>query len=178
MTANGQALDVTPADRLREKLDDPRVAESLNSLLEHADLLAILVSGLDAMVRRSDTLSDNLTSAIGEFKGDAKGAAPSIESMKAMAGGFAQSLGPLFFSLVGAAPAINELLASRLTDPEATKVLAKLGDALVEGKVAADQDRNVPKGFFGILRAAKDPDVGRGVGFLLQVAKAFGRELR
>ena len=153
------------------------MAESLNSLLEHADLLAILVSGLDGLVRRSDTLSDNITSAIGEFKGDAKGSVPSVESMKEMVGGLSQSLGPLFFSLVAAAPAINELLA-KLTDPEATKVLAKLGDALVEGKAAADRNPNGSKGFFGILRTARDPDVTRGVGFLLQVAKSFGRQLK
>lgn len=178
MTANGQALEVSPADRLREKLDDPQVAASLDTLLEHADLLAILVTGLDGLVRRGDTLSDNLTSTIAEFTDGAKGAIPSVESMKDVVGGFAQTLGPLFVTLVGAAPAINELLASRLTDPEATKVLVTLGDALVEGKAAADRDRNGPRGFFGILKAAKDPDVTRGLGFLLQVAKAFGSRLR
>lgn len=177
MTANGQVLDMSPSEQVRAKLDDPRVAESLNNLLEHADLLAILVSGLDGLVRRSDEISDSLASAISEFKGGAKGSAPSIESMKDMAGGFGQSLGPLLLALAGAAPAISELLTSRLTDPEATKVLVQLGDALVEGKTASDAHPNGPKGFFGILKAAKDPDVARGVGFLLQVAKAFGRQL-
>ncbi len=41
MTANGQVLAISPADQLRERLDDPQVAASLNGLLDHADLLAI-----------------------------------------------------------------------------------------------------------------------------------------
>ena len=59
MGASGQAttpvLDSVngagPADAVRERLDDPRVAEALTTLLDHADLLAVLVSGLDGFVR-------------------------------------------------------------------------------------------------------------------------------
>lgn len=41
MTANGQAIAISPADALRDRLDDPEIANSLNNLLDHADLLAI-----------------------------------------------------------------------------------------------------------------------------------------
>ena len=52
MGASGQAttpvLDSVngagPADAVRDRLDDPRVAEALTTLLDHADLLAVLVS--------------------------------------------------------------------------------------------------------------------------------------
>ncbi|HYO01947.1 MAG TPA: DUF1641 domain-containing protein [Mycobacterium sp.] len=181
MTANGQALKLSPADQVREKLDDPRVAESLNDLLEHADLLAILVSGLDGLVRRSDTLGDNLTSAIGEFKGLNNGTKgiPGIESLKSVdLAGLAASFATLSDKVVGATPAINSLLESRLTDPQAVEVLAQLGEALVEAKTAAARNADGPKGLFGILKATRDPDVVRGFGFLLQVAKSFGRQLR
>ncbi|WP_137146802.1 DUF1641 domain-containing protein [Mycolicibacterium sp. CR10] len=184
MTANGQVLEASPADQVRAKLDDPRVAESLNNLLEHADLLAVLVSGLDGLVRRSDVISDSLTSAIGEFKGDATSDAvtrsiPGIDALKSVdLAGLAESFATLANKLVGATPAINSLLDSRLTDPQATEVLGQLGEALVDAKAAIAQSPAGPKGFFGILKAAKDPDVARGLGFLLQVAKAFGRQLR
>ncbi len=184
MTANGQALELSPADRVREKLDDPRVAESLNNLLDHADLLAILVTGLDGLVRRSDTLSDSLTSALSEFKGDVKGssltqAIPGIDSLKSVdLAGLAESFATLSDKVIGATPALNFLLESRLTDPQATEVLAQLGEALVEAKAAAARNADGPKGVFGILKATRDPDVARGVGFLLQVAKSFGRQLR
>lgn len=183
MTSNGQALKPSPADQVRAKLDDPRVAESLNDLLEHADLLAVLVSGLDGLVRRSDTLGDNITSAIGEFKGLNGGAngssIPGIDSLKSVdLAGLAASFATLSNKVVGATPALNSLLESRLTDPQAVEVLAQLGAALVEAKTATARQPNGPKGLFGILKATKDPDVARGVGFLLQVAKAFGRQLK
>nr|7UTD_Q Chain Q, Type 2 [NiFe]-hydrogenase Huc membrane adapter subunit [Mycolicibacterium smegmatis MC2 155]7UTD_R Chain R, Type 2 [NiFe]-hydrogenase Huc membrane adapter subunit [Mycolicibacterium smegmatis MC2 155]7UTD_S Chain S, Type 2 [NiFe]-hydrogenase Huc membrane adapter subunit [Mycolicibacterium smegmatis MC2 155]7UTD_T Chain T, Type 2 [NiFe]-hydrogenase Huc membrane adapter subunit [Mycolicibacterium smegmatis MC2 155] len=58
----------SPVDGIRRRLDDPQVAEALNSLLDHADLLAVLVKGLDGFVRRGDDIANNLTSAIGELK--------------------------------------------------------------------------------------------------------------
>ena len=183
MTANGQVLQLSPADQVREKLDDPRVAASLNDLLEHADLLAILVSGLDGLVRRSDQIGDSLTSAIGEFKTDAKGSSlaqsiPGIDALKSVdLAGLAGSFATLSDRVIGATPALDSLLSSSLTDPQAAEVLAQLGDALVEAKAATARNPHGPKGLFGILKATKDPDVARGLGFLLQVAKAFGRQL-
>ncbi len=184
MTANVQALATSPADQVRAKLDDPRVAASLNDLLEHADLLAILVSGLDGLVRRSDEISESLTAAIGELKSDANGASitqsiPGVEALRAVdLAGLAGSFATLSDKVIGATPALDSLLSSRLTDPQATEVLTQLGDALVEAKSATARNAEGPKGFFGMLKAMKDPDVARGLGFMLQVAKSFGRQLR
>ena len=91
-----------------------------------------------------------------------------------MAGSFAT----LSDKVIGATPALDSLLSSRLTDPQATEVLTQLGDALVEAKSATARNAEGPKGFFGMLKAMKDPDVARGLGFMLQVAKSFGRQLR
>jgi len=172
MAANGQVLQVSPADQVRAKLDDPRVAAALNDLLEHAELLAILVSGLDGLVRRSDEISASLTSAIGDVTGAANAPLKSVDLA-----GLADSFAALSGTMIDAAPALNSLLGSSLTDPQAAEVLAQLGAALVEAKTAHARNPEGPKGFFGILKSAKDPDVARGLGFMLQVAKAFGRQL-
>lgn len=179
MTANGQMVTISPADYLRERLDDPAVAASLNSLLDHADLLAILVSGLDGMIRRGDEIGASLTSAVEELKGGmAPGAMPGIESLKSVdLQGLAASLASLSGALVNATPALNTVLASRLTDPEAADVLAQLGQALVNGKAAAKADPGGPKGVFGLWRVSKDKDIIRGLGFMIQVARAFGKSL-
>ncbi|CAN5760298.1 DUF1641 domain-containing protein [soil metagenome] len=174
MTANGQVVELSPSDRLRARLDDPVVASSLDTLLQHADLVAVLLTGLDGLVRRSDTIGDSLTSAIGEFKGDFTGA----DLFKGVDfAGLARSLVSLSDKLVGATPAINTLLASPLTDPQAAEVLGQLGQALVDGKAAAAQNPEGPKGVFALLKLTKDKDVTRGLGFLIQVARAFGRQL-
>ncbi|KAA0081924.1 DUF1641 domain-containing protein [Mycolicibacterium sp. P9-64] len=179
MTANGQVMAISPADALRDRLDDPRIAESLNNLLDHADLLAILVTGLDGLLRRGDEIGDSLASAVGELRGSSLAATiPGVESLKDVdLHGLAGSLASLSGSLVNATPALNTLLASRLTDPQAAEVLALLGQALVDGKAAADADPGGPKGLFGLWRVTKDKDITRGLGFMIQVARAFGRRL-
>lgn len=183
MTANSRVLELSPADQVRAKLDDPRVAASLNDLLDHADLLAILISGLDGLVRRSDVISENLTAAIGELKGDANGASlsrsiPGIESLKSVdLAGLADSFATLSGKVIEATPTLNSLLGSSLTDPQAAEVLSQLAAAVVEAKTATARSPQQPRGIFGILKTAKDPDVARGLGFMLGVAKAFGRQL-
>ena len=56
-------------------------------------------------------------------------------------------------------------------------MLAALGQALVEGKAAAAADLGGPRGMFGLWKVSRDPDVVRGLGFLIQVARAFGRRI-
>lgn len=179
MTANGQVIAVSPADTLRDRLDDPEVARSLNSLLDHADLLAILVRGLDGLIRRGDEISDSLVSALDELKGSALvDAIPGGEALRSVdLQGLAGSLASLSGPLVNATPVLNTLLTSRLTDPQAAEVIALLGEALVEGKAAADADPGGPKGVFSLWRVSKDKDIVRGLGFMIQVARAFGRRL-
>ena len=83
MTANGQAVAVTPADTVRDRLDDPQVAAALNTLLDHADVLAVLVSGLDGFVRRGDTITSTLSSAVSRFRGaSSAGAIPGAEAFR------------------------------------------------------------------------------------------------
>jgi hypothetical protein len=183
MSANGQLVAVSPGDQLRDRLDDPAVAESLNTLLDHADLLAILVTGLDGFVRRGDEISESLSSTVGELRAASQSAASRgldgvrSELRSVDLPSLAASLSSLASALVDAAPALNKLLRSPLTDPQAVDVLAELGQALVEGKAAAAADPGGPKGLMGLWRVTKDKDIRRGTGFLVQVARAFGRHI-
>jgi hypothetical protein len=175
MTANGQAIAVTPADSVRDRLDDPHVAAALNTLLDHADVLAVLVSGLDGFVRRGDTITDTVSTAVAEFRGASAAGIPGTDALTGVdVQSLVSSLATLSGSVVGATPALNTLLSSGLTDPQAAQVLASLGDSLVDGKAGA---ANPPKGLYGLWKATKDPDVARGLGFLLAVAKSFGRRV-
>lgn len=179
--ANGHVVEASPADLLRERLDDPAVAASLNSLLDHADLLAVLLAGLDGMVRRGDEISETLASAVGELRGPAT-SLPGLDRARAEFGSvdvasLVVSLAGLTRALVDTMPVLNKLLHSPLADPRAAEVLADIGAALVEGELAAQSDPGRPKGLFGLWRVSKDKDINRGLGFLIQVARAFGRQL-
>ncbi len=183
MSANGQVVALSPGDQLRDRLDDPAVAESLNSLLDHADLLAVLVTGLDGFIRRGDQISDSLASAVDELRGASLTAnVPGLDGIRSELGSvdlraLAASLASLASALVAATPALNKILHSPLVDPDAADLLVELGQAVVEGKAAAAADPGGPKGLFGLWRVSKDRDINRGMGFLVHVARAFGRQL-
>lgn len=166
MTANGQAVAVSPADQVRDRLEDPTVAASLKTLLDHADLLAVLVTGLDGFVRRGDLITESLTSAVNDFKGvSVTGVLPGAEALKGVdVQGLTQSLATLSNSLVVATPALNALLS-------------QLGQAVAEGEAAAAADPGGPKGLFALWKATRDPDVARGLGFMIHIARAFGRQV-
>jgi hypothetical protein len=58
-----------PAQALAERLAEPRTAAAISTLLDHADLLALLVSGLDGLVSRGDTITDSLAYGLSELLG-------------------------------------------------------------------------------------------------------------
>jgi hypothetical protein len=166
LAVNGQLVAQSPADELLERLDDPRVAASLTHILDHADMLAMLIVGLDGFIRRGDTIAE----AIADGVNDLRGAAGSGSSGADVQG--------LLSGVVGATPTLSALLNSRMmTDPRTASTLALLGEALVEGREEAANSPAGPTGVFGLLRALKDDDVSRGLGLLIQVAKALGRKL-
>lgn len=171
MAPNSPLVAQSPADALLTRLDEPRVAAALASLLDHADLLAILVVGLDGLVSRGEVIGASLADALGELRGGADGL-PAVD-LPALA----SSLATLSGSLTSATPALDVLLRSSLTDPRAVEVISQLAHALVVGRDRIETDTAAPTGVFGLLRALKDEDVARGLGYLLQVAKAFGRQL-
>jgi hypothetical protein len=173
VAVNGQLATASPTDRLVDRLSEPGVAAALDDLLQHADLLAVLVSGLDGLVRRGDVITDSVGGAVAELRTAAAGAPWQGTDLPALA----QSIGTLSGAVVGATPALSTLLTSRLTDPEAVTVIANLASALVEGKESVEAGAPAPSGPLALLRAMRDPDVARGIGFFLQVAKAFGRRL-
>jgi hypothetical protein len=167
----------SPGDELIARLDDPRVASSLSLILDHADLLATLIVGLDGLVRRAEVIGDNLASGVAEVRDLAASSNgqrrwPSIDLAAV-----SDSVARLSAAAVNATPALDRLLHSPLTDPQTAEVLAEIGEALLEGKRAAAADPRGPKGVFALMRVTKDPDVSRGLGFMIQIARAFGKRL-
>lgn len=70
--------------------------------------------------------------------------------------------------------AVNGLAAlveSKLLEPSALAVVSRLAAALAEPGDAR------PVGLLGLLRALRDPDVQRALGFVLAMGREFGRQL-
>ena len=162
---------------MRDRLDDPQVAAALNTLLDHADVLAVLVSGLDGFVRRGDTITSTLSSAVSEFRGaSSAGAIPGAEAFKGVdLQTLAASLATLSGSVAGATPALNTLLTSKLTDPQAAQVLASPATRPHRRQGRRGQPAEGP------VRAVQGHQGSRRLPrprlFLLAVAKSFGRRV-
>lgn len=167
----------SPGDEVIARLDDPQIASSISLILDHADLLATIIVGLDGLLRRADVIGDSLASGVAEFRdlaasNDGQRPWPSID-----VAALSDTVTRLSAAAVDATPALDRLLRSPLTDPQTADVLAEIGEALLEGKQAAVADPRGPKGVFALMRVTKDPDVSRGLGFMIQIARAFGKRL-
>jgi hypothetical protein len=167
----------SPGDEVIARLDDPRIASSISLILDHADLLATIIVGLDGLLRRAEVIGDNVASGVAEVRdlaaaGNGQRPWPSVD-LAALSG----SVTRLSAAVVDATPALDRLLHSPLTDPQTADVLAEVGEALLEGKQAATADPRGSKGVFALMRVTKDPDVSRGLGFMIQIARAFGKRL-
>ena len=158
----------TPAEALAQRLDDPKVAESLNVLLDHAELLATLVQGLSGFIARSDTIVDAVAAGVGELKQAAEGQTdklPSLSEAGAIAGQLADAL-----------PVAQRVLQSEMLNPDTIDMLAEVGAAGTEGFETARR-QNTQVSLFGALGAMRDPQVQRGLGVAIEVAKALGRRM-
>jgi Protein of unknown function (DUF1641) len=178
---------VAPAqpDALGERLADPRVANALASLLDHADLLAVLVEGLDQLVSRSEIIGDSLLENITDLRSTVENS-PGIKDSGVGVQEITESAASLAAVLPRAAPgmvaavesgAIDRLLGSDLVSPEAVDQIAVLARGFARGK---DDFANRPVEVGGLLslpKLLKDPDVNRALSYFATVAKAVGQEL-
>lgn len=158
-----QERGVDPAERLTavaalvERLTDPDLLRGLHALL---DVLPQLPGLASMAVDTADAYAAQLyEEGIDPVHGLAQGA----------------RLALLFGGLIGEREvhALRTLLASPVLDPEAVRVVSELAGALDE----AAQAKPARVGPLGLLRALRDPDLRRALGFLTEVGRRLGRRL-
>ncbi|MHB8294712.1 MAG: DUF1641 domain-containing protein [Acidimicrobiales bacterium] len=153
-----------------ERIDDPAVAAALITILDNAELLSTLVLGLSGFVERGDTIVESIASGVREMKegGPRGGAAdlPSLDQLRDVAAVLSESL-----------PTLTSALRSPIVSPESVAVVSMLSEAAAEGMARARRADARVTGVLGAVRALKDPDVGRGMGLLIEVAKSLGRRV-
>jgi hypothetical protein len=166
-----------PARDLAARLDDPQVVQSLQSLLDHADLLAVLLVGLDGLIRRGDTIADSLAEGVSELRSVQRpdGLPDSGQLLDA-----ARKLGGMLEPTLDVLPTFEYLLRSDMGDRRVIDVAAMASRAVLAGSEtsAAAPARQRRPGIFGLWRALRDDDTRRALGFVLAVAKSLGQELR
>ena len=159
-----------PVDAIAERLNDPAVAASLVTLLDNAELLSTLVLGLGGFVERGDLIMDAVADGVNEFK--ASGAALAPEGMPSVA-----ELSGLAGQLAGAAPLLTQLLDSAIVKPEMISLLNDVSEAATEGAENARKNETTVSGIRGTLKTLKDPEVAKGLGLLVEIARSLGRRM-
>jgi hypothetical protein len=167
-----------PADALAARLDEPRTAESLNQILDHLDLLALLVTGLSGFVSRGDTIADSLADGVREFSVLEQGSGIDVGELLGAAkqlGAAAPALLEAVPKLLETLPLLDRLLSSGIADPAVIDLGSAVAQAAVAG--AGQAYGSSITGIRGLLKALKDPDVSRAVGFVMSIAKSLGQQL-
>jgi len=167
------AQEPDPALALAERLAEPRTAAALNTLLDHVDLLAVLVSGLNGLVSRGDTITESLIDGVTELRSAGEPARTSAVQLLATA----QQLGTLTPALLDKLPVLEALLSSDLADPKAIELAGMVSRAVTAGAGQAQRGEIKVNGVVGLVRSLKDPDISRALSFVLSIAKALGKEL-
>lgn len=175
MAARDRLLAESPTDGLLARLEQPRVAEAVNVLLDNADVLAFLVVALDGFLNRGEVIADSLAEGITELRGAAGGGHGPLAGIDAK--GLAGSLAALSGPVVAAAPALGRLLTGPLADPATVRALTRVAAALAEGEQRSTAGPAGPSGVIGLLRLLRDEEVSHGLGYLVEVARALGRTL-
>ncbi len=174
---------------LSEQLSDPNTAVALQTILSKMDVLVLTISSLDAFLQRSDTIIENIAGSVRDLRenapeGEIDMISSTMEALPQMATTLptiAERLPQLMEvadqlqSLLDSEE-VTALMGSGVFSPQTVSVISFAGDALVESYNANRED---PKqvGLVGLLRALGDPDVQRGLGFLVDFGKRFGQQL-
>jgi hypothetical protein len=159
-------LASTPSDTLKARLDDPQVAAALNTMLDNADTLALGLVALDGLLRRADTISGS----IGDGLKDVKAIGESFSYLASPTKRLAEDAPKI-------ADAAEALLESGMLSREVVDLLGQFAGAIVTAVEATRRNGTSVGGFLPALRSLKDPDVARGFGVLVEVARALGKTI-
>ncbi|MHB1738469.1 MAG: DUF1641 domain-containing protein [Actinomycetes bacterium] len=170
-----QSIPLDPVERVVARLDDPTVSTALHELLDHLDLLAVLVVGLDQMVGRGDTISDSLADGVHELRQvQGQSQLPDLSMVITLI----RRLSALVEPLLDVLPSIERLMRSDLADPRVIDLGSMLSRAAVRGAEQAATHRTRVAGVRALMRMLKDEDIARGLGLAVSIAKALGQEAR
>lgn len=180
-------LDVEELTRSKvlERLTNPTTLATLNQLLDKLPLIAFLLESLEGFIQRGETVADNLAEAIGELnlsehKIDFSQIAPLMETLPKMAKAGeklfeSELMGKDFPKVIDAGVTMVD---SGMMDKDIIQILGDLGKKGAETYKEVTREPIQPVGgLFATLKATKDPDVQKSLGFFFAFAKAFARHL-
>jgi hypothetical protein len=161
------------ADLLLEKLQDPKVAESLVSLLEKSQVL-------NDFLERSEVMLNSITKGVGEL--GRAGVATLSKTLQSVELNDLKAAGT---QLQGMIPAVRDFMAelrslkeSGFFDPEVVKVFARTARAMSAAARDPEAHSDDTYGIFSVGSLLKDPEIARTLNFFISFARHFGSDLK
>ncbi len=152
---------------LAETLSDPATTATLGNLLGRLDRVQPLLDLAD----QAPGLAAMLGDMADETMRDVMNSGVDVERAVQQGLGAFVRLGELT-----ASDEFQALLDSGVLDRQAVAIVGQAGQALAATQRDCAQAAAAPQtGLFGLLKALRDPDVKRALGFLTRFAKHFGR---
>jgi len=180
--SNGRLLHHTSAEqRLRERLNEPDTAEALNLILDNAQLIALTVTSLDGMLRRSEQIMENVTESLDDLRAAVPSVDVNVTEVISQVTELSQFL-PKLTDMISQLKALldsdefNSLTTSGLFAPKTLAIIGDAGTALVES-YETSQRQVEPMGVLALANSLRDPDVQRVLTFLVDFSKRFGQSL-
>ena len=182
-------------------LNNPETLQALKETLQYAPLLAFLARALSEFISRGDEIVENITDAVDEFKPQVNdktsaGIGLTLAQLPAVLPELVKSLPaiteglPSFLeqtpnlmktsvklSEIAESEGVQAFLNSGMLSPELVNVLGETGETAI--KTHQEFKANPREvSLWGAYKETKDPDVQRGIGFLLQLSKNLGKMLK
>lgn len=184
--AGAMDVDELARSKVLERLTDPATLETLNQLLDRLPLASFLLESLEGFIGRGETIADNLAGVVGELNlSEPKIDTSQLSSLLEALPKFREAGEKLLDSdLMGdGLPKVIDagvtMVDSGMLDKEVVGILGDLGkkSAQTYQEVASKPVEPVG-GLWATLKATKDPDVQKSVGFFFAFAKAFAKHLK
>ncbi len=153
------------SDLVWDKLQEPEIATAVAGLLDHAELLAVLLEGLDQLLARSETVGESLLDGVTELRTTVQGNAALSSTLEEL-------------DVVGLAASAQRLASSDVLNPKAVDSVGTLARGLVAGTERFETEPVEVTGVLSLTRLLKDPDIRRALSYGATIAKSIGQQIQ
>ncbi len=186
IASRGIDLEEVEKSHLLARLSDPQTLALINKLLDRLPIISLMAESMEELVKRSEVIAENVAGMVHDLKlGEVHF---DIEKGKALLDqlGKWQEIGEQVLGsriagedLPKAIEAGANLVDSGMLDPDVVATLGRVGRQAVESYLKVSSRPVQPiGGLWAMLRASKDPDVQKTVGFAVAFAKEFAQHLK
>lgn len=162
--------------KLEARVTDPKIADSILSLLENLPEITQSIDMLVAALKRGPEYADNVNGLLQKLRHSLDESGASLKENLQSLNLPALRNAAISLSNVMQMPEMQRMLNSQIFGNEAITLVDTAAKAAIDASIEARQSKQ-KIGIFAMLGMLKDPDIQTTLRFAFGFAKKFGREL-